>query len=83
MGPDYYRTLGDATASRSGHHAVAVPGTVAGLLWALLHYGTPDRSTLLAPAIRASERGFPHPQWCRDWSSARCPIETPRPEFRR
>jgi len=58
VGPDYYRTLGDATTSRNGHHAVGVPGTVAGLLWALLNYGTLDRATVLAPAIRAAEGGF-------------------------
>ncbi|MHC4415013.1 MAG: gamma-glutamyltransferase [Planctomycetota bacterium] len=56
---DYYVALGDPTASRAGPHAVGTPGTVAGLLWALRHYGTLDRAAVLAPAIRAAENGVP------------------------
>ena len=41
-----------------GRYSVAVPGTVAGLLYALEHYGTLDRATVLGPAIAAANDGF-------------------------
>ncbi|MFT4103659.1 MAG: gamma-glutamyltransferase [Burkholderiaceae bacterium] len=44
--------------STKGHLAVAVPGSVAGLEYARAKFGTRDRQTLLAPAIRLAERGF-------------------------
>jgi gamma-glutamyltranspeptidase/glutathione hydrolase len=45
-------------ASTIGHLAVAVPGTVAGLEFALARYGTRPRETLIAPAIRYARQGF-------------------------
>ena len=57
VGPDSFVGLADEAASRAGYKASGVPGTVAGLLWALDHYGTLDRETVLAPAIRAAEQG--------------------------
>ncbi len=42
----------------TGHQAVAVPGTVAGLAIALQHYGTMKIDRVLAPAIRLAEQGF-------------------------
>lgn len=44
-------------ASREGGMAVAVPGDVAGLCYALEHYGTLDIKTVLAPAIRYAKDG--------------------------
>jgi gamma-glutamyltranspeptidase/glutathione hydrolase len=45
-------------ASRKGHLAVAVPGTVAGLEHALARYGTMKRADLVAPAIALASDGF-------------------------
>lgn len=57
---NYYVNLKNAGDKHSqfGVHSVAVPGTVRGLLYALEYYGTLDRATVLAPAIRAAEFGF-------------------------
>jgi gamma-glutamyltranspeptidase / glutathione hydrolase len=43
---------------KNGRYAVAVPGTVAGLLHVLESYGTLDRATVLQPAIDAAMEGF-------------------------
>jgi gamma-glutamyltranspeptidase/glutathione hydrolase len=45
-------------ASTSGYLAVAVPGSVAGMEYALAKYGTMKRGDVLAPAIGLAERGF-------------------------
>ncbi|MEM7229160.1 MAG: gamma-glutamyltransferase [Planctomycetota bacterium] len=62
VAPSYYEDLRARgmpdDVNRAGHHAVAIPGTVAGLLDALDRYGTLDRATVLAPAIRAARTGF-------------------------
>jgi gamma-glutamyltranspeptidase/glutathione hydrolase len=45
-------------ASTYGHLAVAVPGSVAGMEYALAKYGSRKRGELIAPAIALADRGF-------------------------
>lgn len=45
--------------SRDGALAVAVPGNVAGLCYALENYGTLDLKTVLAPSLRYCREGVP------------------------
>ena len=45
-------------APTDGHGSVAVPGTVAGMLYALQKYGSLRRDQVLAPAIDLAESGF-------------------------
>ncbi|HTY38781.1 MAG TPA: gamma-glutamyltransferase [Bacteroidota bacterium] len=44
--------------SQEGYLASGVPGSVAGLLFALEHYGSIDRSKALQPAINLAAKGF-------------------------
>ena len=57
----YLDEHGDVVASKSlfTQAAIGVPGTVAGLLYALDHYGTKKRAELLAPAIALAQHGYP------------------------
>src|SRR4051812_34482980 len=45
-------------ASTTGHLAVAVPGSVAGMEYALAKYGSKKRGELIAPSIALADRGF-------------------------
>ena len=49
----------DRDRARYSRAAAAVPGTVAGLLYALERYGTMPRDRVLEPAIKLAEEGFP------------------------
>ncbi len=51
--------------SEVGGLAVAIPGDVAGLCFALEEYGTLDRATVLSPAIRLCRDGVPVDDWMR------------------
>ncbi len=51
----------DRERARYSRTAAGVPGTVAGLLYALDHYGTMPLDRVLAPAITLAEEGFPVP----------------------
>jgi len=49
------------SASLVGYRAIAVPGSVAGLLEASARWGRLSRAEVMAPAIRLAEEGFPVP----------------------
>lgn len=55
LGPDGNVVKGLSTRS---HLAVGVPGSVAGLEYALAKYGTMKRAALIAPALHFAEKGF-------------------------
>jgi gamma-glutamyltranspeptidase/glutathione hydrolase len=57
----YLDEQGNFVSSQSevGHLSAGVPGSPAGLLYALEKYGTRKREVVLRPAIDFAERGFP------------------------
>lgn len=54
--PANARFTGEVPAT--GHAAVAIPGTVAGLTFALKNYGTMKLDKVMAPAINLAQQGF-------------------------
>ncbi len=56
--PDFFEKYDDDRHSRYGGTAIAVPGTVAGLLRAHAQHGRLSREAVLAPAIAAARAGF-------------------------
>ncbi len=61
--PDQFYTNGEKneyqdSPSRTGHRSVAVPGTVAGLCYAVKHFGRLPLEEVIAPAIRLAEKGI-------------------------
>ena len=56
----YLNTQGDVdkTFFNQSYHSIGVPGTVAGLVYALDKYGTLPLSELIQPAITLAEKGF-------------------------
>ena len=69
--PDFYEKDADKEASTVGGKACGIPGSVHGLLYALEKYGTLDRATVMAPAIRAAREGFVVDQYYIDGAKAR------------
>jgi len=63
---DMFTRTSDPASSRRGGLAVGVPGTVAGLCYALEQYGTMTRAQVLAPALRLARDGFPIDATMRD-----------------
>jgi gamma-glutamyltranspeptidase/glutathione hydrolase len=57
----YLDDQGNVVANKSlfTQAAIGVPGTVAGLTYALEHYGTMKRAALVAPAVKLADKGFP------------------------
>lgn len=57
-GPTFYESHPDPTASTRGGAAVAVPGSIQGLLHAHQRFGLLQRPAVLQPAIDAARQGF-------------------------
>ncbi len=51
----------DRDRARYSRASAGVPGTVAGLLYALEHYGSMSRERVMAPAIKLADEGFTVP----------------------
>lgn len=49
----------DSVKARHSVHSSGVPGTVAGMIYALENYGTMDLKEVIQPAIELADKGFP------------------------
>ncbi|HBS28126.1 MAG TPA: gamma-glutamyltransferase [Phycisphaerales bacterium] len=80
VAPEHFESL-PAHASRFSGHAVAVPGTVAGLLHALERYGTLGREKVMAPAIRLARDGWDADAHFRDAAAELATTLDERPDL--
>lgn len=69
--------------SRTGQLAVAVPGNVAGLCYALEHYGSLDLKTVTAPAVRLAKQGVPIDDHDREVQAAVLAVFAANPSYRK
>ncbi len=66
----------DKEASVTGYKAIAVPGTVAGLEFALKSYGTLKLAEVMAPAIQLAENGFAvSPKLAREFAEEKSDLQ--------
>ena len=73
----------DPERSRKGPLAAAIPGSVAGLCFALEKYGSLDLKTVLGPALRLAREGVPLDRHARDTQRAALREFDAHPEYRR
>lgn len=69
--------------SQKGHLAPAVPGTVAGLCFAVEHYGLLDLETVMAPAIGLAREGVAVDEHTREVQRAALAEFVAHPEYKR
>ncbi len=79
--PDGYRLPDDR--HRHGPLSIAVPGVLSGLLTMLKEWGSLDRKTVIAPAIRLAKEGVPLiPAHAHTWRTIEARAEgAPAPDF--
>ena len=49
----------DRVKARHSVHSSGVPGTVAGMIYALENYGTMSLKQVMKPAVELAQKGFP------------------------
>src|ERR1043166_5025086 len=69
--PDFLRALGITNMPQKGIHSVTIPGAVSGWEHLLQRFGSKNFKTVLAPAIKYAEEGFPVTELAANaWASA-------------